>query len=1041
MSLPSFSVRRPIFTVMITLIVLTLGGVSMSRVPIDMLPEIEMPQLTIRTSYEGADPEVMERLVTQTIEEIVSTVPGVEELSSISAEGASTVKVTFAYGTDIDVIAQDVRSVLEDELDELPDEVTRPQIRKFDISSFPVVVLGVGSPLDPIELTELIEEQIRYRFARIPGVAQVDIFGGYDREVRVELDPAKVRALEIPLNSVLDAIKDTNLDVPAGSIEQGRYDVRLRVPAEFMSIDEVRQTVIAVRNGAPITLADIGTVEDTYQKLTRIVRIDGLQGIRIGIRKQPAANTVEVAERILAEINQVNADFPQVHIAAVLNQGNFIERSISNVANSVVYGGLLAFLVLLFFLRSIRSAGVISVAIPVSLIATFALLQFAGLSLNLMTLGGLALGVGMMVDSSIVVLENIVRRRDENGETIPVAAITGAKEVAGAIVASTITTVIIFLPLMFVRGVTGLLFRELAYVVSFSLACSLLVALTIVPMLASRLLVAPDATGSDLGWVARLARGATAQMDQLANAYRRFLLRALGHKTVTVAIAVAATALSFLLYPLVGTEFMPPADEGEVRISGELEPGTRIGLVDRQTKLIEDIVVQAVPEARAIVANVGANYFRPDASALGEVQVSLSPAQDRSRSNQEIANDLRRRLSGKIPGMEVRTRAPQGQFILERVLGNSDEGITVEIRGFELDVLDQLAQQAATRIATVRGITDVQLSRKAGVPQAVLRIDRDKAAYLGLSVKDVAQVIEVAVAGRRAGEYRAKGLSYRILVQLKDVDTLELDEVLALTVRTPSGETVALRNVVTVENSRGPVLIDRKDQQRIVKVNANTAGRDEGSIAADVEELLAEIPRPVGYDINVAGNREQQQKAFDELSMSLLLALLLVYMVMACQYESLRDPLVVMMSVPVAATGVLATLWLTRTTLNIQSFIGCIMLGGIVVNNAILLVDQANQLLARGGASAIEAVVEAGRRRLRPILMTTTTTVLGLLPLALGIGEGAEAQAPLARAVTGGLVMSTLITLVLIPVVFVLVHGDRSTRGAAETAGPDTRSS
>ena len=1015
MSLPEFSVRRPIFTTMVTLIVITLGAVSLSQLRIDMLPEVEMPRLTVRTGYEGADPEVMERLVTQPVEEIIATVPGVEELSSISSEGRSTVRVTFSWGTDIDVAATDVRSRLEDELNELPEEVERPTIRKFDIASFPVVLLGIASSLDPIELTELIEKQIRQRFARLPGVAQVDMWGGYNREIRVELDPGRLRALGLPLSKVLAAIRDSNLDLPAGEIDEARYELRLRAPTEFADLDDIRETVVAVADGAPITLGQIAEVKDTYEKLTRNVRVNGKLGLRMAIRKQADANTVEVAGRILAEIERVNRDFPQIEVVPVINQGNLIERSISNVATSVLYGGGLAILVLLFFLRSFRSTLVISLAIPISIIATFALIYFGGFTLNLMTLGGLALGVGMMVDSSIVVLENIFRRRDEESLAVQQAAVSGTREVAGALVASTITTLIVFVPLLFARGVTGLLFQELAYVVGFSLICALLVSLSLVPMLASKLM---------RGERARVESGLSARagdaMGRLAARYSALLRAALARPLLTVAIAAGVTAASLLLYPLIGTELLPPSDEGEVRISGEMEIGTRLDLVDKQTRLMESIVYPAVPEAVASVVSVGSSGWRPDSGAEGSIQLSLTPASERSRSNSEIAADLRRRLEGKIPGMKVRVRAPQGQFILERLLGSSDEGLTIEIRGFELPVLERLAARAAEVVAEVPGITDVEKISKAGVPQASIRIDRAKAAQLGLTVRQIAETLETAVAGRRAGDYRPDGYSYRILVQLRDVRNVSLDEILDLTVETPSGDAVALRNVVQVVRDRGPVLIDRIDQQRVVTISANIAGRDLGSVAADVGRRLAEIPRPIGYEIALAGNVEEQREAFGELAISLLLALVLVYMVLACQYESLRDPLVVMLSVPVAATGVLLTLFITDTTLNVQSYIGCIMLGGIVVNNAILLVDQAGQLRETGMAVS-EAIAEAGRRRLRPILMTTATTILGLLPLALGIGEGAEAQAPLARAVIGGLVASTLITLVLIPVVYSLL--------------------
>jgi HAE1 family hydrophobic/amphiphilic exporter-1 len=566
------------------------------------------------------------------------------------------------------------------------------------------------------------------------------------------------------------------------------------------------------------------------------------------------------------------------------------------------------------------------------------------------------------------------------------------------------------------------LFKELAYVIMFSLFCALLVALSLVPMLASRLLAAAPEAGSG-GWGAQLAARAGAALTALENAYRDLLEWVLRRRLVTVSGAAALFAASLLLVPFIGSEFLPPSDEGEVRVTGEMEVGTRLELIDRQTRVMEQLVYAAVPEMVSSVVSVVSSGSRGSATASGGIRVSLLPAAQRQRSNTEIADDLRQRLDGAIPGMKIRVLAPQGQFLLERILA-AEQGITVEVRGFELDTLGVLAGQVVDRIEDVAGVTDVKLSREVGIPQREIDIDRAKIADLGLTVRDVTEVIETAVAGSRAGEYRVQGNSYRILVQLEDAEKRSLDEILDLTLRTPDGEQVVLRNLVDTRAGSGPVTVERKDQQRLVTVTANVAGRDLGSVAADVQARLAEIPRPVGYDLIVAGNYEEQQKAFDELLVSLLLALLLVYMVLASQYESLGDPLVVMLSVPVAAVGVLVTLFLTDTTLNLQSAIGCIMLAGIVVNNAILLVDQAGQL-RRAGHGTHDALVEAGRRRLRPVLMTTLTTILALLPLALGIGEGADAQAPLARAVLGGLSASTLITLVLIPAVYSLFHREQ----------------
>ena len=1021
MNLPGFSVRRPIFTTMVVLIIITIGSVSLDRLRIDYLPTIELPTLDIRTNYEGASPEVMERLVTQILEEIVATVPGVEEMSSQSSEGRSSISVRFVWNTDIDTAALDVTSKIEDEINELPDNIVRPRIRKFDIGSFPVVLLGISSDLDPVELTQLIENQIRYRFARIPGVAQVDVWGGFDREVRIELDPDRIKALGLPFDKVIKAIRDANLELPAGKIEMGRFEVTLSLPSEFVDMNQIRDTIISNQDGTLIRLSQIAEVKDTYTKLRRIIRVNGRRGIRVAIRKQANANTVEVSRQILSEIESANKAFPRIRIVPVINQGNFIERSIANVTKSVLYGGGLAIVVLLFFLRSITSTLIISLSIPISLVATFALIYFGGFTLNLMSLGGLALGVGMMVDSSIVVLENIYRRKNEYNEHPVEGSVKGAMEVSSAIVASTLTTLVIFLPLVFVRGVSGILFQELAYVVMFSLVCSLLIALSLVPMLSARFMTTQNRNKDfESTIVGRLSKGSDRLYQKFSNQYRDFLLGVLNHRFIAVLTAVAALAGSLLLVPYIGTEFIPPSDEGEIRVTGEMELGTRLDLIDRQSRIMERIVSDSVPEAVSSVVSVGASGRRPNAMSRSQINLSLTPSMERQRSNTQIAIDLRKSLDGKIPAMKIRTRAPQGQFLLERILGGND-GLTIEVIGFELFILEALARKVSEAINDIPGITDVETDKLDGIPRQEVRIDRDKIGDLGLSVSDVAKAIETAVAGSNAGEFRVDGNSYRIFVQLKDAEKRSIDEILDLTLTTASGNLVPLKSFVTTQPGIGPILIDRRTQQRQVRVVANIAGRDMGSVATEAQMRLDQIPRPVGYDLRVSGAWEEQKKSFNELMVSLVLALILVYMVLACQYESLINPLVVMVSVPFAAVGVLITLFLTETTLNLQSYIGCIMLGGIVVNNAILLVDQANRLVQKGSLVR-DAVAEAGRRRLRPILMTTLTTILALVPLAMGMGEGAQAQAPLARAVIGGLTGSTLITLVLIPAVYSLFH-------------------
>lgn len=1025
MNLPRLCVHRPVATTMAAFIVVIVGLFALSRLPIDLLPDVSLPTLTVRSSYPNASPEEMERLVTEYIEEAVSLVSGVTEISSESGEGSSNVRVRFTWGTDLDAATNEVRDRLDRVSNDLPEDMPRPRIQKFDISNSPIVHLGVSARLDPVELTGLIENQILYRFERLPGVAAVEIWGEYAREIRVEVDAGKARALGLPLSAVVEALRNANISLPAGQIDQGRYEVTVRTPGEFTSVREIADTIVMSGPAGVVRVSDIAEVRDTNADLTRIVRIGGELGIRLAVRKQSGANTAEVARLVLAEVDAINRAYPQVTVIPVVNQGQYIEQSIRNISMSILYGGGLAVLVLLLFLGNIRSTMVIAVSIPLSLIATFALVYLGGMTINLMTLGGLALGAGMMVDNSIVVLENIHRRRQETADNPTTAAVAGTGEVTTAIVASTITTLVIFLPLAFAKGVSGALFQQMALVVAFSLAVSLGVALTLVPML-SALLWSDDAAGRGASWFERAGSRVFGWIERF---YLAVLRDALGNRVLTVLLAFGMLGLSALLLPAIGTEFLPPSDEGEVRVTGEMEVGTRLDIVDRQTRLMESLVFPRVPEVAGAVVSVGASGWNPGDAAEGSIQITLVPLSQRSRSNTEVADDLRRHLESQIPGMTIRTRAPQGQRMLERLVGGQD-GLTLEVRGHDLATLDALAAEAARAMREIPGITDVTVSREAGVPQQLLRIDRDKAADLGVSVQRIASTLETALGGTRAGEYREDGQEHRILVRLRGARSLPMEEILDLTVRGDHGEDVSLRNLVLADADLGPLLIERKDQQRYATAQANVSGRDLGSVASDVLAKLNDIPRPVGYDFVLAGAYEEQQKAFNELQVMFALAMLLIYMVLAAQYESLRDPLVVMFSVPTAAVGVVAVLYLTDTTLNIQSYIGCIMLGGIVVNNAILLVDQAGRLRQGGLMSTRDALLEAGRRRLRPILMTSLTTIIGLLPLAMGVGEGADAQAPLARVVVGGLLFSTLVTLVLVPAVYSLFHPDRRPRGA-----------
>lgn len=1011
MNLSGFSVQRPVLTTMAALIVMILGGLSLSRLPVDLMPDVSYPTLSVNTSYENASPEEVEELITRQIEQAMSAVPGVEEVSSVSSEGSSSVRITFAWGTNLDAAANDIRDRLDRVIPRLPEDATRPALRKFDPSAFPIMILGASSRLDPIQLRRLIEDEVKYRIERVPGVAALDVWGGREREIHIDIDPDKLRALGLPLDQMIQALVAANVTLPAGSLEEGSYEITLRVPGEFRDLDELRDSTVALRDGVPVRVRDVADVTDHWRRVSRIIRMDGQPGVRVAIYKQSGVNTVDVATLALAETERINRDLPQVRLTPIVNTSDYIQRSIANVRSAALYGGLFTIVVLLLFLRNVRSTAIIAVVIPLSIIGTFVLIYFGGFTLNMMTLGGLALGVGMLVDNAIVVIENIYRKR-ELGEAPMAAAVDGAREVGAAIVASTMTTLAVFVPLVFVRGMAGVMFRQLAFVVGFSLLSALIAALTLIPMLSARFMqvrvVSPD--GAPNG------NGSGKKFTRMEDSYKRLLHWALNHRWWIVLGAILLLGGSLTLIPLVGVELMPQADEGEVRVSVEMEVGTRLAETDRIFERIEAIVMQEVPEMRAMSATVGSSHRRGGGANQGDMRMSLVPRSERTRSSEEVAAELRRALAG-IPGATIRVRAGQGLFLIRRMTGG-DERLEVEIRGYDFEVSDALAQQVLAAAERTEGVTDARISREIGSPERLIRVDRVKAETLGISVRQVANLLQTAMTGTRAGVYRDGGDEIVIRVKLKDAERRPLREILDLSVTAPDGRSVALRNIVSVEDGSGPALIERRNQERVVRIQGNVAGRDMGSIVADMRRALNDIPVPPGFAIGFTGDYEEQQEAFGELTVGLILALVLVYMVMACLYESLRDPFIVMFSVPLAIIGVILMLFLTGTTFNVQSYIGCIMLGGIVVNNAILLVDTANDLRRREGYKVRDAIEEAGRRRLRPILMTALTTACGLTPLALGLGEGGEAQAPMARAVIGGLLSSALVTLVFVPVVY-----------------------
>jgi len=1014
----SLPIRRPVLTTVIYIIIILVGLFSLWRLPIDLMPEITNPVVTVITNYGNAGPQEMEELITRPLESSLAGIQGIEEISSTSSEGASRIRVQFVWGTNLDEAVNDIRDRIDRTLNRLPEDVDRPFIRKFDVSSFPIMILGVSSELEPIEVRQLIDDQVQYRLERSPGVASVDIRGGESREISVALKASALEALKISPEMIVNTFKQENRNIPAGTIYKGNKEVIVRTFAEYNNLDDVRSAIIAVRDGVPVTIGDVADVTDGMAEITSIVRINQKPGIRLAVTKQSGANTVAVAKGVLKEIERISRDIAQLRIIPLSNNATFIENSIIGIGVSLIMGGAIAVFVLLLFLRNISSTIIIATTIPISIIATFALIYFGGLTLNMMTFGGLALGIGMLVDNAIVVLDNIFRHR-ENGGNAMESSFKGFSEVISAVIASTLTTLVVFFPVIFIRGISGIMFRQLAYVVSFSLACSLLTAITLVPMLSSRFLKMENIEGKNT-LISRFFKSIGNTYNTLERFYGRVINWALHHRKTVLIVTFILFAVSVLMVPLVGMELMPSADESEVRVNVEMEVGTRLELLDSTVSVIESVISREVPEAIYVVSNIGGGGWGGSSGHTAEIRISVVPKTQRKRSSAQIADRLRGALRG-IPGAVIRVREGQGLFLLR--MGTSEgNSVDVELRGYDLQTGQKLAEQVAKLVNDIPGVTDAKVSREAGMPEFVVKINRKKAADLGFSAYQIGNAIQTAMGGTQATSIRKEGKEYNIMVRLAKDQRMNVEQLANLSLVSKNGVAVALQNVAEIVEGNGPVQIERRDRERIVTVSINYAGRDLGSVVEDIRSKISQISIPSDFAVLIRGDYEEQQEAFRELLVGIALAVILIYLVMAGQFESFKDPLIILMSIPMALIGVVTILFITGTPFSVQAFIGCIILAGIVVNNAIVLIDFMNRLRREEGFELREAIVNSAIRRLRPILMSTSTTVLGLLPLALALGEGGETQAPMARVVVGGLVTSSLITLVLIPVIYSIVE-------------------
>jgi HAE1 family hydrophobic/amphiphilic exporter-1 len=1032
MKLPELGVNRPVTTLMIFTAILILGLVSISRLAVDMLPEMEPPAISVITLYPGASAEDVETKVTKYIEDEVSIVSNLDKIRSVSKQDISIVTAEFEWGTDLNEASNDIRDKLELAKRKLPDDIEEPLIFKFNTSVMPILFFGISAGESYFRLYHIVDKQIADPLKRIPGVGAVKILGGLERQIQVRLDSNRLRAYNLSPQQISARLSAENVTLPAGSVKTGSMEYSIRVLGEFQSPEEIGEIVVGQHQGSLIYLKDVAQVEDSFKEKMVFARADRKEGLRLMIQKQSGANTVEVIRRVKQALEKIKRRLPpDISIVTQLDSSEFIERSIRNLSQTIYWGGFFVILVVFFFLRRVRSSLIIALSLPFSLIIAFIFMFAFGFTINMMSLTSLAIAIGMVVDNSIVVLENITRHL-EAGERPGEAALFGTNEVGLAISASTLTTIAIFLPLVFVRGITGVMFKQLGLITSMTLLASLFTALNFTPMLCSKLLkpemfLKREPSGNKRGfyqWSENLFAG----LDKL---YAGLLGGALSRRKTTLSICGGIFVLSLLLLPRIGTEFIPEEDTGDLVITIQLTPGTKMEETERVAREIEEIFLENVPEMEALYAQ-GGQSEEGIASTLGmkegpnvlRIGAKLVKQKLRRRSTKEIAQVLRKRIE-QIPGI-VKMDVDAGNPIAGLLFGGA-KPITVEIIGHSLKSTDALAAQIKKIVQETPGAVDVKISRDISKPEYRVLVDRRKASSLGVTMQAVADTLRAEFYGKKSTPYREAGEEYDVFLRLRPDERSSLADIANVSIPALDGRQIRLANIAQIVQDYGPLEIERQDQERIVKVEAGIYGRALGDVAADIKHRMAGLHIPPGITVDFGGDVEEQREAFQDLALLLALGSLLVYMVMASQFESLIDPFIIMFSIPFAFTGVALFLYLTGTTLSIMSFIGLIILVGIVVNNAIVLIDYINILRARG-QDMLSAVKNAGASRLRPVLMTTITTIFGMLPLAISTGEGAEIWRPLGISVIGGLTVSTLVTLVIVPVLYSIFEQHVKTR-------------
>ncbi len=1038
MNLSKFSVERPVTVIMIVIGIMVFGAVSLMLLPQELFPQITYPQLTVVTPYANAAPEEIETLITKPIEEAVGTVAGVKRINSISKEGLSLVIAEFGWSQNINFAALGMREKIDLIKERLPRDAEEPIVLPYNPFDRPILILSVtsSSSRSPLSLRDLTRRMIKDELEKVEGVASATISGGLEREIKVDIDQDKLQARRIALLDVSRAVSSSNLNYPAGTIKESFYEYLIRTLGEFEKVRDIEE--VSIGSGAMdeaqagqeeqkgeiskdkrlIYLKDVATVTDDLRERTSYSRYNSNENISISIQKQALGNTVKIITRVKKKISELKTDLPKdISVAVVYDQSTFITSSITGVWNAAWQGSILVFIVLFYFLRNFWSAIIVTLTIPISVMATFALMYFSNISINMMSLGGLAFGVGSLVDCAIVVVENIFRNT-QMGKEKKEAAIVGANEVFLSVSGSILTTVVVFLPLIFVIGIIGQVSKDFALTVTFALLASLIASLTIVPLLASRSITAGKGVATenedDLSAIDK-----SAAASKLRKFYEGMLLRFVNHKVRYLTITLIIFTSSLGLFALMDKELMPKVDQGQFVVKIDMPAGTRLVVTNSLSEKVERLI-EAIPEVDSMNVTVGSTQESSAKHVLerlssNQAEIIVTLKAKRRLGSPEVVQMIKERLSAMSLG-GARVDYILQENVLTAGLG-AQAPVTIEIKGNDLKELERLTRDAQAGLGNIEGVYGIKDDLAEPSPETKIHIDKDMASVYGLSVSDIAQTAIIALKGSVASKFKEKGQEYDIRVRLREKDRNNFTKLGRVQIQSPMGMSVPLGSVATFGIGKGPSEIKRLNQERVVSVYANVYNRPMKDVYSDVEVMIKKLSVPKNYIVKLTGETEEMKASFESMRNAIIAAFVLVYMIMAALFESLWQPFIIMFTVPLSLIGVAWALFLTHTSVSAYVLMGVGILGGIVVNNAIVLIDCTNLFVSKG-MSVKEAVIYSSKLRLRPILMTALTTILGLTPMAFLGGEGAELRAPMAITVMGGLLAATFLTLVVIPTLY-----------------------